>query len=728
MSGNGSQAQRYLIQSNIADQLADVLHQLGPAVIEKIGPPNAPHTLVANLNRQQLAALTQRFSQLNIEPDQPLSLQASIGARPVTSKGIMMAKNIEPGSSASSESPAVKGNGAPVSPSAATATATANAAATEAGRRGRPVGERKGQYLIAARRNINLQAAGLQPLQFSVIEQTLRSSPDIEVVDTVGPKSIMGALGDGMGDVPSVLVARMHEQKAALLNQQSQGRLIIERDHHLSLCDPALQTPRMVNSTAPVSGPSLHLQFVVLGKDNQPVCDAEVTVFASMLPAVGVTDAQGQVKLTLFGESLQSIHSLYVKPKADYWTFYQQYPDLSADETNLLNLRPLADWPSLSHFPKQQAYGWGQRAMRLDQLPSTYLGQGIKVAVIDSGAAISHDDLKKIHFGFDVIDKKTNPGGWVNDSMAHGSHCAGVIAGADNGLGIRGFAPEAEVHVCKLFPGGQISQLIDALEYCIEKQIDVVNLSLGGVDYSEALEQQIQRARQAGVACIVAAGNSGGPVQYPASSPNVLAVAAVGKLNEFPSDSYHSQCMTQHIDQNGIFAARFSCFGPQIAVCAPGVAIASSVPVNNYAVWDGTSMAAPHITGLAALVLAHHPDFQGAPKIRNAERVERLFQIIKLSARPVLLGDPTRTGFGLPDVLVALGLQPRAQAFGVQQASFYDVGQMQPLAARWPQAAWSQFATNPAAVYEAGYLNALPVQMLQTLRGLPGAAYGMSGW
>ncbi len=84
MSGNEVQAQRYLIQSNIADQLADVMQQLGHAVIEKIGPPNAPHTLVANLNRQQLAALTQHFSQLNIEPDQPLSLQASLGVRPVT--------------------------------------------------------------------------------------------------------------------------------------------------------------------------------------------------------------------------------------------------------------------------------------------------------------------------------------------------------------------------------------------------------------------------------------------------------------------------------------------------------------------------------------------------------------------------------------------------------------------------------------------------------------------
>jgi subtilisin family serine protease len=78
------------------------------------------------------------------------------------------------------------------------------------------------------------------------------------------------------------------------------------------------------------------------------------------------------------------------------------------------------------------------------------------------------------------------------------------------------------------------------------------------------------------------------------------------------------------VSSDGFFSARFTCFGPEVGVCAPGVAILSSVPPDNFAVWDGTSMAAPHVTGLAALVLAHHPDFQGAYKVRNAPRVEQL--------------------------------------------------------------------------------------------------------
>jgi subtilisin family serine protease len=550
---------------------------------------------------------------------------------------------------------------------------------------GRAVGARKKQFVIAPRQVEGLQALGLQPLQFSALEQALRSSHDIEVVDTVGPKSVLGALADGMGGSQGVLVARMTEQKAAVLHQQGQGRLLVERDQHLALMEPSLmRQPSLVTGVTPTmgSGPVLNASISVMGKDGVPLADAEVSLFGSMLPASGVTDASGRVTLTLFGETPESVSGLYVKPKADYWSFYQRDPDISTDEANVVVLRALSDWPALAGFPRQRAYGWGQKAMRLDQLPGNYRGQGIKIAIIDSGAATTHDNLRGIKAGFDVLNKKTNPDGWDQDTLGHGSHCAGVIAAADIASGIRGFAPEAEVHACKLFPGGQVSQLIDALEYCIDKQIDVVNRSLGGAEVSEALEQQIVRAKRAGIACIVAAGNSGGAVQYPASSPNVLAVAAVGKLDEFPADSYHAQTLDQNVDAYGFFTAKFSCFGPQVAVCAPGVAITSCVPPNNFAAWDGTSMATPHVTGLAALTLAHHPDFQTPQyKARGAERVERLFQIIRASAHRVSLADQSRTGYGLPDVLVAVGLQTQAGQQPAQAVAPQQAGVMAPMSA-----------------------------------------------
>ncbi|HEY0064016.1 MAG TPA: S8 family serine peptidase [Telluria sp.] len=522
---------------------------------------------------------------------------------------------------------------------------------------GKQIRERKKQFLIAPRHPDGLAPMGLSPLSLSSVEQALRNSPDIEVLDTVGPKDVVGALADGIGGGQGVLVARMTEQKAGVLHQQGQGRLVVERDQYLGLMDAPPQQPTLVTSVMPSNGPAFSAVVNVVDKDGAPVAGAEVSLFGSMLPSTAVTDASGQVTLSLIGESAGSIRSLYVKPKADYWSFYQRDPDVSSEEPNVVCLRALSDWPSLTGFPRQKTVGWGQKAMRMDQLPPTYRGQGIKIAVIDSGIATTHEELNRVHQGFDIVNKKHSPDTWNDDTLGHGTHCAGVIGGAELAVGIRGFAPDAELHACKLFPGGQVSQLIDALEYCIEHQIDVVNLSLGGAEASEALEQQILRARRAGIACIVAAGNSGGPVQYPASSPNVLAVAAIGKLDEFPPDSYHAQTLTQNVDANGYFTASFSCYGPQVGVCGPGVAIASSVPPNNYAAWDGTSMAAPHITGLAALVLAHHPEFQGMFKARNADRVERLFQLIRMSARRVSLADPNRVGVGLPDALTAVGLQ-----------------------------------------------------------------------
>ena len=551
-------------------------------------------------------------------------------------------------------------------PAGDAAGAPEEAAGAPAPAQGRAIHERKKQFLIAPRQPQGLETLGLSPLSLSTVEEALRSNPDIEIVDTVGARSAVGALAEGMSGGQGVLVARMTDQKAGALLQNGQGRLVVERDQYLNLMDPAFRPPVMVSNVLPTTGPALSATVIVVSKDGTPLPGAEVSLFGSLLPATGATDAGGQATLTLFGETPGSIRGLYVKPRADFWSFYQRDPDISLDEPNVVVLRALSEWPSLTGFPRTKVFGWGQKAMRLDQLPPTYRGQGVRIAVIDSGVATTHEGLSRVRAGFDIVNKKTSPNTWNDDTLGHGSHCAGVIGAADLAFGIRGFAPDAEIHACKLFPGGQISQLIDALEYCIEHQIDVVNLSLGGAEPSEALEQQILRAKRAGIACIVAAGNSGGPVQYPASSPNVLAVAAIGKLDEFPPDSYHAETLTQSVDAYGYFPAKFSCFGPQVAVCGPGVAIASTVPPNNYAAWDGTSMAAPHIAGLAALVLAHHPDFQGAWRARGAERVERLFQTIKMSARRVSLGDQYQTGLGLPDALIAVGLQPQSAQAAMQ--------------------------------------------------------------
>ncbi len=572
----------------------------------------------------------------------------------------------------------------------------------------RVTGQKRGQYLIAPRRLSGVAPLGVTPLSMNAVEEALRAAPDIEVVDTLGPKSVVGALADGLAGSPRIIVARMDHSKAEVLHQQAQGQLIVERDQPLTLLDVPMAPPLV---TASIGGaPALPIQIVVLGKDEAPVEDAEVYLYGSLLPAMAVTNSAGQATVSLFGDTPQSIRAIYVKPKGDYWTFYQNQPAIDPSQPNIIALRPLSE--QYPNFPGQQVMGWGQKAMRLDQFTQDRAGQGVKVAIIDSGAATTHEDLRNITKGVDVLGKSTQTNNWMVDTLAHGSHCAGIVAGSSaNKVGIMGFAPAAEIHVCKIFPGGQISQLIDALEYCIDQQIDIVNLSLGTDQVSEALEQVLARVVSLGIAVIAAAGNSGGQVQYPASSPNVLAVAAIGKMGEFPSDSYHAQTVQQvspdqKVSPEGYFSPGFTCFGRKIALCAPGVAVLSSVPENSFAAWDGTSMAAPHVTGVAALVLAHHPDFAGPFRARNFQRVSRLFDILRLSARPIDVGSPERTGFGIPDVPAALGLQLGPQLggqlgghLGTQalppQAHLGSLGQ--PPGAAMGSLFGSQFAGNPFA-------------------------------
>lgn len=515
------------------------------------------------------------------------------------------------------------------------------------------------QFLIGKR-----VGSGVQTFSMDVIEQALNDNPNINVLRKITAPGITGVLAAGADGPQSILVAQMAPEHADALQQNAKDALFVERDHPLTYSAPeAIDTTHMRDPGVVIPAGSGFTTIVkVVGPDNEPIVDADVFLYGSVWPAQGKTDANGMVQLTLFGDSPATLRALYVKPNADYWSFWLTNPAMAVGINTVPVIRISK---TVKDFPDHEIVGWGQKAMRMDQLPEHYNGAGVKVAVVDSGAAITHRDLKdRISAGYDFTTKDGDS--WQNDTVSHGTHCAGIITGAQNDYGIRGFAPEAQVYAFKIFPDGRFSDLIDALNHCIEYQIDVVNLSLGSDQTSDLLEQKIKEAREKGVACIVAAGNAGGPVQFPAALPDVLAVAAIGKLGEFPSSSYHAATMytgaNARVTSEGYFSAKFSCFGPQIGVCAPGVAIISSVPGDNYAAWDGTSMATPHVTGLAALILAHHPDFQGAYKNRDARRVDRLFQILKESAQPLDLGDPTRVGAGLPDAIKALGLKPAASA------------------------------------------------------------------
>ncbi|SFE41392.1 Subtilase family protein [Actinoplanes philippinensis] len=436
---------------------------------------------------------------------------------------------------------------------------------------------------------------------------------------------------------PSFAVVEMDADRAAMLT--ASGAAHVEPDLPLRCASP------MPDPSVSPSGGVARVPFLVTGSDGRPLEGAEIYLMNETFLLRGVTAQDGTVTIDAPAGVLHALDGVHVKPRQDYWAVWLGRPELTADAPNLVTCPSFAE--TFPGFPQRPLDGWARRAMRFDALPPTFRGDGIRIAIVDSGASVEHPDLAGR-----VVGERDQ---W-EDPLGHGTHVAGIIGGADDGHGIVGVVPEAVLHSYRVLPDGRFSDLIEAIDRCIADNVDVINLSLGNAQPSPLVARRIEQARQAGIACVAAAGSSGGPVMFPASLPTVLAVAAIGRLGDYPPESYHATRVYGVPTVEGYFSASFTCHGPEIDVCAPGVAIVSSVPAAGYAAWDGTSCAAPYVTGLAALLLAHHPDFRGAA--RDSARVDHLFELIRGSCRPLPLGDPTRSGAGLPDAVAALGLVP----------------------------------------------------------------------
>jgi subtilisin len=515
---------------------------------------------------------------------------------------------------------------------------------------GKEVATQTREYLVGVRAqsSINPQARTVSVLD------VLKAMPDVDVVRTIRPSgSNLLSMDTGAGG--EVHVIRTTTERASILQASAAATadVTVEANYPLVHLGELTQQLTMIPpNLAPAPVSTTNVQFRVSNDAGAPVERASVNLWGTGFPIQGTTDTQGLVSLKFAGP-LSSAQALYIKPFADHWERWIWNPALTDQQPNLVTVHPLSTF-SAADFPGNPFFGWGQRMMGLNDVSTSKLtGQGARVAIVDSGCDRTHPALTHIGIGSDFtnLDASGNPNKqtWSIDTVSHGTHCAGVIAG--NGTnGIRGFAARAEVHILKLFEGGAFDSLIRSLQYAIDNQIDVMNCSLGSDQSSTLVQQWMEKARQAGVAVIVAAGNSSGPVQFPGSLPGVLTVSAIGQEGDFPADTYHAQTVVlDRVGVNGVFSPKFTCFGPQVKVCGPGVAVISSVPGGGYAAWDGTSMAAPHLAGLAALVVAHHPAFSDKNKPRNAARVDLLFQIIMSAATSVGL-DPSYAGAGLPTI------------------------------------------------------------------------------
>ncbi|MFQ6057680.1 MAG: S8 family peptidase [Anaerolineae bacterium] len=274
--------------------------------------------------------------------------------------------------------------------------------------------------------------------------------------------------------------------------------------------------------------------------------------------------------------------------------------------------------PNDPRWPEQ----WNMALIRADLAWEVVTDtRSIVIALLDTGLDLDHPDLRArvwtnpgevpgngldddgngkvddVH-GWHFYQVCSYSGCWpgennnVQDEDGHGTHVAGIAAAeANNGIGVAGLAWGAALMPVKVmedtYIGAWYFDIAAGMVYAADNGAAIINLSLGGEEPGQTLEEAVAYAHQRGVLVVAAAGNDDGPILYPAAYAPVLAVGATD-----PSDQ----------------RAGFSNYGPQLDVMAPGVDILSTWPrVGGYFRRTGTSMAAPHVAGLAALVWAADP-------------------------------------------------------------------------------------------------------------------------
>ncbi|MHB2026172.1 MAG: S8 family serine peptidase [Elusimicrobiota bacterium] len=267
---------------------------------------------------------------------------------------------------------------------------------------------------------------------------------------------------------------------------------------------------------------------------------------------------------------------------------FQSLPFPSAASLKTLGLKPVSFPLAAARFSNSELRNritWNIQRVDAPAAWNYTQGGGVKVAVIDTGIDYNHPALKmNVAGGYNAITGKSDPQSYKDDN-GHGTHVSGIIAA--DGLRLAGVAPHAKLYAVKVLGsdgGGSLGDVIKGIIWSADHQMQVANMSLGTRQPSPAMAQAVEYAAFEGTVIVAAAGNSsGGPVSYPGADPYAIAVSA--------SD------YQDHL-------APFSSVGPQVKFIAPGQDIVSSWIGGGYANLSGTSMAAPHVTGLIALSLS----------------------------------------------------------------------------------------------------------------------------
>ena len=271
---------------------------------------------------------------------------------------------------------------------------------------------------------------------------------------------------------------------------------------------------------------------------------------------------------------------------------YEKNPDVEYAEPNYIYT---IQWtPNDPDFSSRQ---WGPQKVQAPEAWDVTRGSSsTRIAIVDTGVQYDHPDLAgKVVRGYDFVDDDSDP----YDGNGHGTHCAGIAAAVtDNGRGIAGMAPNATIYAVRVLNdngSGTLDDVANGIIHAADNGADVISLSLGAPVGATTLRNAVDYAWNSGSVVVAAAGNSGTSLpSYPAYYDNAIAVAA--------TDSNDNK-------------ASFSNYGSWVDVAAPGVDIYSTYTGSSYRSLSGTSMATPHVAGLAGLL-----DAQGrsASQIRAA--------------------------------------------------------------------------------------------------------------
>lgn len=277
---------------------------------------------------------------------------------------------------------------------------------------------------------------------------------------------------------------------------------------------------------------------------------------------------------------------------------------------------------------------WGIKKIQADEAWKITKGAGVKVAFLDTGVSLNHPDLRGgIKGGINILNPNSQP----KDDNGHGTHVAGIIGARLNGFGVTGVAPESDLYAIKAFDSNgnaNLSDIVHGLQWCLDQDIKLVNLSFGLPKNHRLLGTMVQKAAAAGLIMVCAAGNEGrdepgDSVLYPARYSETIAVSA-----STPDDRI----------------ADFSSKGPGVDYIAPGADILSTNLKGRYDAQSGTSFAAPHVTGILALLLG----FGNTSYAKTAVNPESLRTVMTKTAQKLPKLKRDEQGYGLVNAVRAV--------------------------------------------------------------------------